>query len=100
MLTHRNPRPSVSKQAPSDNFNPSEAFELLYSEMVEVEAHAVAPNQRHEHAAPTARTVCARRSRRARRRADAVRGATITALIALLDVIAILGACIVTGGAR
>jgi hypothetical protein len=57
MRKHRNPQASVSKQAPSDNFNPGDAIELLYSELVEVEAHAVATNQRHEHAAPTARIV-------------------------------------------
>jgi hypothetical protein len=71
MSNHRNPQASVSKQAPSDNFNPGDAIELPYSELVELEALTVATNQRHEHAAPAARTIRARRSRCVRRRADA-----------------------------
>jgi hypothetical protein len=40
MRNHRNPQASVSKQAPSDNFNPGDAIELIYSELVEVEGGA------------------------------------------------------------
>ena len=40
MCNHRNPQASVSKQAPSDKFNPDDSIEPLYSELIEVEALA------------------------------------------------------------
>ena len=57
MSNHRNPQASVSKQAPSDNSNPDAAINVLYSELVEVEALAVATNQRQDHTATTARII-------------------------------------------
>lgn len=45
MCKHRNPQASVSKQAPSDNFNPGPAIELLYNELVEVEAQRKCPKE-------------------------------------------------------
>jgi hypothetical protein len=45
MKTHRNPRPNLSNPDPRDNFNPGDALELLYSELVEVEALAHAAGE-------------------------------------------------------
>jgi hypothetical protein len=45
MKEHRNPRSRVSNRVPADNFNPGDALELLYSELVEVEALAHAAGE-------------------------------------------------------
>jgi hypothetical protein len=45
MSNHRNPRPNVANNLPADNFNPGDALELLYSELVDVEALAHAAGE-------------------------------------------------------
>jgi hypothetical protein len=45
MKAHRNPRPSVPKPPAPDNFNPGDALELLYTELIEVEALAHAAGE-------------------------------------------------------
>lgn len=45
MKAHRNPHPSVPNPPAPDNFNPGDAVELLYTELVEVEALAHAAGE-------------------------------------------------------
>ena len=45
MNKHRNPQARLSKQAPSDNFDPGVAIERLFRELVEVEALAIAADE-------------------------------------------------------
>jgi hypothetical protein len=45
MSDHHNPRPNVSNKATPTNFNPSEALEPLYTELVDVEALAHAASE-------------------------------------------------------
>jgi hypothetical protein len=45
MSKHRNPQARLSKQAFSDNFNVGVALERLYSELIEVEALAIAADE-------------------------------------------------------
>jgi hypothetical protein len=45
MSTHRNPRSRVSNKPHADNFNPGDAIERLYVELVEVEALARAAGE-------------------------------------------------------
>ena len=45
MKAHRNPRPKVSKTAVPSNFNPGDALERLYNELVDVEALAHAAGE-------------------------------------------------------
>jgi hypothetical protein len=107
MCNHRNPQASVSKQAPSDNFNTIDTT---------CEPRLISPHRRFIEIAPGDAGALTTRSRRmpallpqppavepSRLATGWVRGATITALIALLSVISILltlGACIATRGAR
>jgi hypothetical protein len=45
MKQHRNPRSSVPNPLAPDNFNPGDALELLYTELIEVEALAHAAGE-------------------------------------------------------
>ena len=45
MKTHRHPRPKVAKTATPSNFNPGDALERLYLELVDVEALAHAAGE-------------------------------------------------------
>jgi len=45
MRKHRNPQARLSKPSPSDNFDPGIAVARLYSELVEVEALAIAADE-------------------------------------------------------
>jgi len=45
MKAHRNPHPRVPNPPAPDNFNPGDALELLYAELVEVEALAHAAGE-------------------------------------------------------
>ena len=107
MYTHRNPQARLSKQATSDNFNTIDTS---------CEPRLISPHRRLVEIAPDdagALTTLLRRMpalppqppavEPSRLATGWVRGATITALIALLSVISILltlGACIATRGAR
>jgi hypothetical protein len=45
MSKHRNPRSKLANNAPPGNFNPGDALERLYSELVDVEAFAHAASE-------------------------------------------------------
>lgn len=48
MSKHRHPQDRVSNNPPLDNFNPADALENLYAEMIQVEAFAYAASEAFE----------------------------------------------------